>query len=52
LDANGEPHAGIVHWHGKKRNVKEAISYLLQLSRKETAESMLGQIRFIKASYS
>jgi predicted nuclease of predicted toxin-antitoxin system len=50
LDANGGPHAGIVHWHGKKRNVKEAISYLLQLARKETAESMSGQILFIKAA--
>ena len=51
LDANGEQHAGIIHWHGKKRNVKEAISYLLQLARKETAESMVGEVRFIKAAY-
>ncbi len=51
LDASGTPHAGIVHWHGRKRNVKEAISYLLQLARHETAESMAGKIRFVQASY-
>lgn len=51
LHASGEPHAGIVHWHGKKRNVKQAIHFLLQLARKETSDSMLGQVRFVKAAY-
>ena len=51
LHRQGVPHAGIVHWHGKKRNVKEAIHYLLQLARKETAESMVGVVRYIKKQY-
>jgi predicted nuclease of predicted toxin-antitoxin system len=51
LHARGDSHAGIVHWHGKKRNLKEAIHYLLQLGRKETSESMVGQIRYVKALY-
>jgi predicted nuclease of predicted toxin-antitoxin system len=49
--AQGAAHAGIVHWHGKKRNVKEAIHYLLQLARHETSESMVGVVRFIKRQY-
>lgn len=51
LHVRGESHAGIVHWHGKKHNVKEAIHYLLQLVRKETSESMAGQVRYVKALY-
>jgi hypothetical protein len=51
LHSSGAAHAGIVYWPGKKRNVKEAIHYLLQLSRKESGESMAGQVRYIKASY-
>ena len=51
LHARGDSHAGIVHWQGRKRNVKEAIHYLLQLVRKETSESMVGQVRYIKANY-
>jgi predicted nuclease of predicted toxin-antitoxin system len=51
MHARGDAHAGIVHWHGKKRNVKEAIHYVLQLGRKETSESMLGVVRYIKSKY-
>jgi predicted nuclease of predicted toxin-antitoxin system len=51
LHTSGEAHAGIVHWHGKKRNLKEAIHYLLQLARKEMSDTMLGQVRFVKATY-
>ncbi len=51
MHSRGEAHAGIVYWHGKKRNVKEAIHYLLQLARKETSESMIGVVRYIKAKY-
>jgi predicted nuclease of predicted toxin-antitoxin system len=51
IHARGEPRSGIVHWHGRKRNVREAIHYLLQLGRKETRESMAGDIRFIKTGY-
>src|SRR5688572_21146826 len=51
MHARGDPHAGIVHWYGTKRNVKEAIHYLLQLGRKETRESMAGDVRFIKSKY-
>jgi hypothetical protein len=51
LHAQGIGHAGIVYWHGRKRNVKEAIHYLLQLVRKETAESMVGVVRYIKNEY-
>src|SRR3546814_742560 len=40
MHARGDSHSGIVHWHGKKRNLREAIHYLLQLGRKETMESM------------
>lgn len=40
MHSQGDAHAGIVHWHGKKGNVREAIHYLLQLARKETAESL------------
>jgi uncharacterized protein with PIN domain len=49
--ARGDSHAGIVHWHGKKRNVREAIHYLLQLARIETCESMMDQVRYIKTRY-
>lgn len=51
MHARGDAHAGIVHWHGRKRNVREAIYYLLQLGRQETRESMSGAIRYIKAQY-
>ena len=51
MHAHGAAHAGIVHWHGKKRNVKEAIRYVLQLGRKETSESMAGIVRYIKSRY-
>jgi predicted nuclease of predicted toxin-antitoxin system len=51
MHARGDAHAGIVHWQGKKRNVKEAIHYLLQLGRKETRESMVGVVRYIKTQY-
>lgn len=51
MHAEGKSHAGIVHWHGKRRNVKEAIHYVLQLSRKETSASMVGIVRYIKAHY-
>jgi predicted nuclease of predicted toxin-antitoxin system len=51
LHARGDSHAGIVHWHGKKRNVKVAIHYLLQLARKETCESMMDQVRYVKTRY-
>jgi predicted nuclease of predicted toxin-antitoxin system len=51
MHARGDAHAGIVHWHGKKRNVKEAIHYVLQLARKETSESMSGVVRYIKSKY-
>jgi hypothetical protein len=27
MHGRGDAHAGIVHWHGRKRNVKEAIHY-------------------------
>ncbi len=33
---------GMHNRDGKKRNVKEAIHYVLQLARKETSESMSG----------
>lgn len=49
--SQGVAHAGIVHWHGKKRNVKEAIHYLLQLARIETAESMAGIVRYVNHKY-
>jgi hypothetical protein len=51
MHARGDAHSGIAHWHGKKRNVKEAIHYLLQLGRHETAENMVGAVRYIKAQY-
>jgi hypothetical protein len=51
MHARGDSHAGIVHWHGKKRNVREAIHYVLQLGRKETRESMAGDVRFVKSTY-
>lgn len=51
MHARGEAHAGIVYWHGRKRNVKEAIHYLLQLARKETSENMIGVVRYIKSKY-
>jgi len=51
LHARGDTHAGIVHWHGRKRHVREAIHYLLQLGRKETRESMAGAVRYIKSTY-
>jgi hypothetical protein len=51
MHGRGDAHAGIVHWHGRKRNVKEAIHYLLQMGRKETSESMIGAVRYIKPQY-
>ena len=51
LHARGDAHAGIVHWHGKKRNVKQAIGYLLRLGRQETSESMQGAVRYVKSHY-
>lgn len=51
MHRRGDSHSGIVHWPGKKRNVREAIHYLLQLGRKETRESMPGEVRFIKSTY-
>lgn len=51
MHSRGEAHAGIVYWHGKKRNVKEAIHYLRQLARKETSKSMNGAVRYIKSKY-
>lgn len=51
LHERGERHAGIVHWSGKKRRVREAIHYLLQLGRAETIESMAGQVRYVKRKY-
>jgi uncharacterized protein with PIN domain len=51
MHAQGDAHAGLVHWHGKRRIVKQAIQYLLQLARKETSENMAGAVRFIKSHY-
>lgn len=51
MRARDDAHSGIVYWPGKKRNVKEAIHYLLQLARKETSESMVGVVRYIKSRY-
>ena len=51
LHREGASHAGIVHRHGKKRNIKQAIRYLLQLVREETAESMVGVVRYIKINF-
>lgn len=51
LHKQGAPHAGIVHWPEKKRTVNEAIRYLLQLARRESAESMIGLVRFVNEQY-
>jgi Domain of unknown function (DUF5615) len=51
LHARGEPHAGIAYWPGKKRLVKEAINYLLQLARRESQDGMIGKVRYVKAVY-
>jgi predicted nuclease of predicted toxin-antitoxin system len=51
LDARGQSHAGIVHWHGRKRNVRQAIHYLLQLARTETSDTIAGQVRYVKSHY-
>jgi hypothetical protein len=51
LHSRGDAHAGIVHWHGRKRNVKEAIHYLLELGQQESSESMVGIVRYIKSQY-
>jgi predicted nuclease of predicted toxin-antitoxin system len=51
MHARSDAHAGIVHWHGKKRNVKEAIHYLFELGQHETSESMAGMVRYIKSQY-
>lgn len=51
LHAAGQGHAGIAFWPGKRRNVREAIHYLRQLGRQETAESMVRAIRFVRGTY-
>jgi hypothetical protein len=51
LHGNGVQHAGIVYWPGRKRNVKQAIHYVLQLARAETIEIMSGEVRYIKDRY-
>jgi hypothetical protein len=47
----GFSHAGIVFWPGKRRLLKPAIRYLLQLTRRESAKSIAGQVRYIKDTY-
>ena len=45
--AQGMVHAGIAFWPRKNRDITRAIQFLVELAAVETADSMMGQVKFI-----
>jgi hypothetical protein len=47
LHSRGVPHAGIVYWHPKRRNVGQVVLDLTLLWRVATAEEMQGRVEYL-----